>query len=224
MPEENIKIAVDSLRWDGQRGHAQSRQLLGRLIEQQCLLDSESDLDFPLAGLLQFLVGCLELGGSAMTRCSNSAIERAHFRLRPFALGDVEESNRQHQSPSPSAAHWMRPVFHGEGDSIRPPHHLIVYMHVIALPQRAVGSDIRPAALAFRRAAHNGQGYEDFLRARLFASRVTQHLHAGLIDPGAVAFRIDAADRFGGRIQKEPDVLFLFPQSHFSFGARCPRS
>lgn len=54
--------------------------------------------------------------------------------------------------------------------------------------------------------------------------RVAQHVHAGLVDPGAIAFRIDAADGFGGRVQKETDALFPIAQGQFSLGARGPSS
>ena len=64
VPEKDVKIAVDALRGNGECGHPNSWNIQGRLIEQQGLLDFESDVDLMLPGLFQFLVDGLELGGS----------------------------------------------------------------------------------------------------------------------------------------------------------------
>ncbi len=89
MPEKDVEIAVDSLGGNRQRGHSKSGNVHGRLIEQQGLLDSEADLDFPFPGLFQFLVRCLELGGSCNDALLQFGVESADFRFRPLALGDV---------------------------------------------------------------------------------------------------------------------------------------
>ena len=86
---KDVEIAVDSLGRDGHRGDSQSGNIPGRLIEQQGLLDSETDLDLPLAGLLQLPVRCLKLGRSPRNALLQLGVERADFFLGPFALSDV---------------------------------------------------------------------------------------------------------------------------------------
>jgi len=89
MPQKYVEIAVDPLGGDSQRGHSKSGNVHGRLIEQQGLLDSEADLDFPFPGLFQFLVYCLELGGSCNDALLQVGVESAYFGFRALALGDV---------------------------------------------------------------------------------------------------------------------------------------
>ena len=60
--EEIVEVAVDSLRRNGERGHAHARHVSGRLVEQERLLDLEADLDLLLARPSQLLLRPLALG------------------------------------------------------------------------------------------------------------------------------------------------------------------
>src|ERR1019366_4969929 len=53
---------------------------------------------------------------------------------------------------------------------------------------------------------------------------IAEHTRRGSIDPRAVAFLIDAADRFGCGVQKNPDALFLVPERDFRFRTVSPGS
>ena len=91
-------------------------------------------------------------------------------------------------------------------------------MHVLALPERPVGLTLllrhwRPVGLRVM-----GEAVQIFPE-QAAGIRITQHLHACLVDPCAVAFQIHAADRLSRGIQKEVDMFFLFAQSHFSLCA-----
>ena len=89
VPQKGIEIAVDSLGGDRQRGHSKSGKVQGRLIEQQGLLDSEADLDLPFPGLFQFLVRCLELGGSCNDALLQAGVEGSYFGFCALALRNV---------------------------------------------------------------------------------------------------------------------------------------
>ena len=52
--EKFVEVATDPLGGDGERGHAESRNIPWRLIEQQHLLDPEANLGFLLTGFLEF--------------------------------------------------------------------------------------------------------------------------------------------------------------------------
>ena len=62
MVEEVVEVAVNALRWNGQRRGAHAGQILRRLLEQQRLLDLEADLDFLLARPGELLLRALAVG------------------------------------------------------------------------------------------------------------------------------------------------------------------
>src|ERR1019366_5926849 len=53
---------------------------------------------------------------------------------------------------------------------------------------------------------------------------IAEHTRRGSIDPRAVAFLIDAADRFGCGVQNYPDALFLVSEGDFRFRTVSPGS
>ena len=68
--EKIIEIAVDPLGGNGERSHAESGHVRGRLIEQQHLLDLEANVDLALLGFFAFF-----------------GLSQGFFRL--LALGDL---------------------------------------------------------------------------------------------------------------------------------------
>ena len=60
--EEIVEVAVDALRRNRERGDPHPRQIAGRLVEQERLLDLEADLDLLLTRPGQLLLRALPLG------------------------------------------------------------------------------------------------------------------------------------------------------------------
>ncbi len=60
--EEIVEVAVDALRGNRERGHADAGHVSGRLVEQQRLLDLEADLDLLFPRARQFLLRALAVG------------------------------------------------------------------------------------------------------------------------------------------------------------------
>ena len=109
VPDEDVEIAVDSLRGNCQHGHSKSRNISGRLVEQQGLLDFETDLDFALTGLFEFLVRCLELRGSGNDALLQLGIQRSNFLLRPLTLGNILDRAESFDSVAVLVEFYLRP-------------------------------------------------------------------------------------------------------------------
>jgi hypothetical protein len=52
--KEIVEVAIDSLRWNRERGHTRAAETMRRRLEQQRLLDFEADVTLPLMGLCEF--------------------------------------------------------------------------------------------------------------------------------------------------------------------------